>query len=333
MPNPTRIDATVGQVCAFSTGPAAVRDLAASGVTAGQVRSALAAGGLLTLRRGIVVPRVTWDAGSDDDRRRWALEAALLAFPDGFASHDSAARLHGLPDYGLDRSLLNGVPVTHITRRRAARQDDWLRVHGCDTPYWCVTERQGLPTTDLVRTSIELSATRSLRTAIVFLDAATRLAIENEVGDVAVREAVHDAGMRARIRRQWRDGLGPYARHRWVTSVRLALDHVEPAAESPLESLSRMAILDTDLPRPRCGVPIRGDDGRLYWVDMAWDEQRLIGEADGALKYATPEAFLQEKRRQEALEGEGWRFVRWGWPEVVPDSRIMLRRIRRALAP
>jgi hypothetical protein len=92
-----------------------------------------------------------------------------------------------------------------------------------------------------------------------------------------------------------------------------------------------VAVIESDLPPPRCGVPIVGDNGQIYWVDMVWDEQRVIGEADGAMKYADPEAIVREKRRQEALEGAGWRVVRWGWSEVMPDAGVMLRRLRRAL--
>jgi len=151
-----------------------------------------------------------------------------------------------------------------------------------------------------------------------------------EYGDARVRKALAQPEVSASLKKRWSDGVLPYARHRWVTRVRDALLFADPAAESVLESLSRVAIHDCGIPAPRCGVPLVGDDGRTYWVDMYWDKQRIIGEADGALKYNDPSAVVFEKRRQEALEGRGYRFVRWGWPEVVPHSEVMARRIRRA---
>ncbi len=333
MPNPARIDATANRVRAISTGPVPVSRLLDVGLTRAQVRSAVSAGGLIVLRRGIVLPGEDWESGSLDVRRRWALQAALIAYPRAFASHDTAAWLRGLPDYRRESRSDGPVPATTITRLGAGRRDDWLRIHGCDTPRSFVTDLGDVPVTDLARTSIELSATRSLRTAVVYLDAGMRLWVAEAAGRVPIREAVHDPRLRAAARLHWHAALGPYARHRWVRLVRVAVEIADPAAETVLESVSRASIAESDIPVPRLGVPVVGDDGRRYWVDMAWDEYRVIGEADGAVKYVDRDALVQEKRRQEAIEAQGWRFVRWGMPDVVPDPEPMLNRIRRALFP
>jgi hypothetical protein len=62
-----------------------------------------------------------------------------------------------------------------------------------------------------------------------------------------------------------------------------------------------------------------------------WWDLRIIGEADGALKYATRDDLIREKARQEALERAGWLVIRWNWAEAVTDPRIMIRRIERAI--
>lgn len=95
--------------------------------------------------------------------------------------------------------------------------------------------------------------------------------------------------------------------------------------------MSRWSIVDSGLPRPQCGMAIRGDDGVVYFADMVWEESKVIGEADGLAKYDSREALLREKRRQETLEGAGWRFVRWGWREGVTEPSIMIARISHAL--
>mgnify|MGYP003749250939 FL=1 len=123
----------------------------------------------------------------------------------------------------------------------------------------------------------------------------------------------------------------PCAGHRWVTTVRQAVELADPAAESVLESLSRAAMIENAVPQPRCGVPLVGDDGRTYWVDFCWDRFGLIGEADGLAKYDDPSAHLREKHRQEALRARGWEFVRWGFAHVFPDPTVMLSRVRHAL--
>ena len=329
MPDPRRIAHTVAVLEALGPGPRTVLEVLSVGLTPGQLRAAVAAGALVRLRRGVVMPAQEWRAASTDQRRRWALATALRCFPGAFASHGSAALLHGLPDYGTDTS--GDPPLTDITRRGASRTDGWIRVHGCDTGQGQVAMIDSMPVTSLPRTSIDMAATRSLRTAVVFLDAAMRVRVERAYGADRVRERALSPRVRAALHAEWDENVRPYGRHRWVTRVREAIRLADPAAESVLESLSRVAIIESGLPRPRCGVPIVGDDGVTYWGDMVWDEYRLVGEADGLAKYDSVERLIAEKRRQESLEGAGWRVVRWGMAEVRPSAEPMLSRIRAAM--
>ncbi len=302
MPWSASVAATVAQVAACASGPQHVAVLAERGIGRQRVRTAVGAGALTVLRRGIVVPTDAWRTAEIADRRRWAVEAALLAFPS-----------------------------THVTRVGAARVDDWLTVHGCDTPPEWILTAGGLRMTDLVRTSIETAAGRSLRGALVVIDAAMRLAAAEQAGTSAVRAAVIDPAVVGALRVRWRYAVGAYAGHRWVTTVRQAVELADPAAESVLESLSRAAMIENAVPQPRCGVPLIGDDGRTYWVDFCWDRFGLIGEADGLAKYDDPSAHLREKHRQEALRARGWEFVRWVFTHVFPDPTVMLSRVRHAL--
>ena len=302
MPWSASVAATVAQVAACASGPQHVAVLAERGIGRQRVRTAVGAGALTVLRRGIVVPTDAWRTAEIADRRRWAVEAALLA-----------------------------IPSTHITRVGAARVDDWLTVHGCDTPPEWIHTAGGLRMIDLVRTSIETAAGRSLRGALVVIDAAMRLAAAEHAGSSAVRAAVIDPAVVGALRVRWRYAVGAYAGHRWVTTVRQAVELADPAAESVLESLSRAAMIENAVPQPRCGVPLIGDDGRTYWVDFCWDRFGLIGEADGLAKYDDPSAHLREKHRQEALRARGWEFVRWGFAHVFPDPTVMLSRVRHAL--
>lgn len=330
MPAPARIDATVARIIAAGRGPHSVGALIETGITRAQLRAAVAADELIVLRRGIVIPCILWRTGADDERREWAVRAALLAYPEGIASRDTAVVLHGLPDFGLPRTEPTPIPRTHITRTGAARRDDWLTVHGCDTPPEWVSTAAGIRATDLVRTSIEASATRSQRGAVVLIDAAMRRAIEESKPD-DLRRAADPAVVRA-LRLQWRPAVGAYAGHRWVTRARFAVEFANPAAESVLESLSRYEMHRAELPPPQIGVQVRGDDGCYYWADAYWPEHRLIGEADGLGKYSDIGRLVAEKRRQEALEGAGYRLVRWGWSEVYPNAAVMVERVRRALS-
>ncbi len=64
---------------------------------------------------------------------------------------------------------------------------------------------------------------------------------------------------------------------------------------------------------------------------MVWEEYGVIGEADGVSKYVDADVLLREKLRHQAIEGAGWRIVRWGWREGVTEPSIMLGRLRQAL--
>ena len=328
MPNPRLIERTAADLRRVGPGPHLVGHALAAGITYSRLRAAVAAGSLMQLRKGIVVPTEDWWQAPASVRRTWSLLAATRVFPGSFGSHDTAALIWGLPDYALD--VGGDPPLTHITREGASRVDGWVRVHGCDTPVTQTANMDGLPITTLPRTSIDLAARRSLRTGLVFVDAAMRTRVSQCRPGRGLRDAVRDPSIRASLVAEWDAAVAPFSRHRWVTHVRTAIRHADPASESVLESLSRAAMVEDGLPLPRCGVPMVVD-GATYWLDFLWDEFRLIGEADGRGKYADIGDLVAEKRRQEALESMGFRVVRWGFPEVSPSPDVMLARLRRAL--
>lgn len=70
--------------------------------------------------------------------------------------------------------------------------------------------------------------------------------------------------------------------------------------------------------------------GVLWRVDFLFAE-RVIGECDGAVKYADPQALWREKKRQEDLEQAGYIVVRWTWEEIVHRPWIVIRRILNAI--
>jgi len=68
-----------------------------------------------------------------------------------------------------------------------------------------------------------------------------------------------------------------------------------------------------------------------YFADFLWEEHRLIGECDGAMKYDDPQAYVKEKRREQVLRDAEFGFVRWEATESVLRPDRMLGRIQRAL--
>jgi hypothetical protein len=121
---------------------------------------------------------------------------------------------------------------------------------------------------------------------------------------------------------------------RWPGSdrARTVVDLTDERAESPLETLGRLLILERGFPAPVPQLPIWDDDGIVAYVDLGWPEQKVVVEFDGMLKYdgRSPDALRVEKLRQERIERLGWIVVRLTWHDVVRAPDQAAARLRDA---
>ena len=313
----------------------------ASALTAGfterQLRSAVARGLLVRARHGVIAAERPGDdvavSPRDSERAQHLarLVAALRAVgPGAMASHDSAALVLGLS------SPRAGVPSrVELVRPGAANFDGpGLRVRGSGVPLEHRVEADGIPTTSLVRTAVDLARGRSLPAALIPLDAAARrLITQDEARYWVSRGLVHDESRHAAAVELLAAAIETCCGWPGIAAVRRALPCIEAAAESPLESRSRGWFITAGLPRLHIGHAVPTGSGTL-WADFCDPERRVIGEADGWSKYGDDLASVRaaieaEKRRQAALEDEGWRVVRW----TSRDSRAdVVSRMASALA-
>lgn len=92
----------------------------------------------------------------------------------------------------------------------------------------------------------------------------------------------------------------------------------DPRAESPLESISRVAFHEYGLPRPILQAVIGGYER----ADFLWPGYRVIGEADGLAKYTHPQVLRDEKLREDSFAQLGFAAFRWTWREAYrrPDA-------------
>ena len=121
-----------------------------------------------------------------------------------------------------------------------------------------------------------------------------------------------------------------------VGKARIALAFLDPRAESPLESVSRVYMHEYDVPPPEPQKLVVGASGRGYRADFYWEFARVIGEADGVAKYGkTPkeiaDALLAEKWREEDLREADYRFVRWNYAQMMGETEQTMQRIMRRL--
>jgi len=116
-----------------------------------------------------------------------------------------------------------------------------------------------------------------------------------------------------------------------IRAARLVARWADPRVESPLESVIRGRCILLDLPVPEPQVWLIGADGRDYPTDLYWKQHRLIGEADGKVKYADAEAIWAEKQRRDALE-ERHTMIRWTWRQAHAPDDVFRARLLEAFA-
>jgi very-short-patch-repair endonuclease len=115
-----------------------------------------------------------------------------------------------------------------------------------------------------------------------------------------------------------------------ASRLRPAIALVNPSRESMAESLSAGHLHMSGLPAPIFQAEIRTPMGRLY-PDFLWEDLKLIGECDGAMKYDSANAYVLEKEREQMLRDLGYRFVRWLAREIMLEPAVVMARIARAL--
>ena len=279
---------------------------AALGISRSAARTAVRRGRWSVPARGVYAPlRVESDGASvwTLARRRHALAAtaAALQHRRHVVSGRSSATLYGLP-------TLRVPAETELTARHLA----WsVRRHATHTfeaslPEDAVTTWFGAGLTTVERTVIDL-ARHDRRDGIMAADAALRERLATRASLVAELAAATG----------WPG----------VRTAREILALASPLAQSPLESLLRLALRDDGFPLPQLQAEIDG-----YRVDLLLAEQRLIIEADGREKYVADELW-REKKRETRLRAAGYRVERVLWSDVVDDWPRTRLRLRAACTP
>jgi hypothetical protein len=96
------------------------------------------------------------------------------------------------------------------------------------------------------------------------------------------------------------------------------------------EKIAAQLFPNSGLPKPISQYEVRCD-GRTYYVDFAWPEQRLFVECDSMLAHSTPEQLQSDLRRQNDLLGLGWSLLRFSHWDIVDRPDTVLAAIERRL--
>lgn len=279
------------------------RDFLAEGLTSEDLRRAARAGRLQRVRRGAYA---TPDRLSPRDAHlRLALTVAAQR-THVVLSHVTAAAAWGLP---VDSRSLGRVWVTRLSAGHGRLSQDVVEV-AAPLAADALAVYEGVPMTGVARTVLDVARAAPFEWGVAAADAALHQGLCSR-DDLAA--LVDEA-------RGWRG----------VARARAVLAFANQLAESPLESISRVQFARMSLPMPAIQMPILLDGRFVARCDFGWEEQRLVGEADGLDKYSTllpagtspREAIAAEKAREGKIRAAGWWIVRWGMADALDAQRL-----------
>jgi hypothetical protein len=160
------------------------------------------------------------------------------------------------------------------------------------------------------RTAFDLARRAPLGEAVARLDALARATDfkVNDIGELAKRHR-HTRGLR---------------------HLEVALDLVDPGAQSPKETWLRLLLIEAGFPRPQTQIPVPAPDGYpLYFLDMGWQDIMLTVEYDGDQHRTSRPRFVKDVDRLEYVQQVGWTHIK-----VLAEHRgcDVIRRVQRAWA-
>jgi hypothetical protein len=225
------------------------------------------------------------------------LAAVLACGPGAVLSHRSAAAHWGL--LGSAAAVVDvtapatrvGLPGIRLHRSRLLDAQD-------------TTHHQGIPITSVPRTLLDLAATIQPQRLERALAQAQRLELYDHaaITDVIARSNGHR-------------GTGALAK---------GICREDPKwTRNDYEAWFLALVREAGLPEPVVNESVAAPDHPRLEPDFCWPTHRLIVETDGWQTHRTRAAFEQDRRRDAALQADGWRVVRFTWHE--PPATIQHR--------
>jgi hypothetical protein len=179
-------------------------------------------------------------------------------------------------------------------------------VYVCDRrpSSWCTNELArhserftGRLATAPAWTAVEIARTRRRPRALAVLDAALHI------------ECCTRAELAAAVDEQ--------KGRRGIVHVREIVQLADGRAESPMESEARLVFIDGGLPLPELQYEIVDLHGKLWRVDFAWPDFKVVAEYESMDWHASREALKHDRIKTSRLQECGWTSI----PIVVDDVR------------
>jgi hypothetical protein len=150
---------------------------------------------------------------------------------------------------------------------------------------------RGMAVTTPARTALDLACHRPLDVAVAEIDALARAA-RLKVADVELLAERHRG-------------------RRGIRGARVALDLVDPGAESPRETWLRLLLIRAGFPRPETQIPVYDEYGQLVAeLDMGWRAAMVGVDYEGEHHWKNVRQIERDIRRSEDIAQQGWIDVR-----------------------
>jgi very-short-patch-repair endonuclease len=226
------------------------------------------------------------------------------------ASHRSAAQL-----WGVDLPHDGPIDVTVPDRPRRPKLDGVLIHRPIDRLDLGPVRRDGIPTTNPLRTVLDIGAVSDLDRTAAVVD---HFIIGRSFGLATLRRAVE------RHSRRGRNGIG---------ALRMLLDELrlgDKPPDSVLEPAMASLLEAHNLPGAVFHHVVSTSGGR-FELDFAYVPSRVDIEVDGWASHGSRRAFAADRARDAYLVGAGWVVLRFTWFQVTRRPAWVAARVADAL--
>ncbi|WP_010524144.1 endonuclease domain-containing protein [Nesterenkonia sp. F] len=274
---------------------------------------------VVSLGSGVHAPAALVASASPVDRSLLVARALAVEVPETWLSHTTAARIRGLhlpPHLEQDlRVHLSQAPAsdTRVERAGVVGHRSTVRDHD-------VVTFDGLRVSSPARTWLELAASCSIRQLVVLGDQLVRRPRALYEGRAEPFATLDDLS----------EVLGGTRRVRGRRRATAALDDVRCGADSPPETLLRLALIEAGLPEPALQVPADLGDPLSPPADMAYPEWGIAIQYDGETHY-TPEQHRADQHRENVFRAAGWVVLCFHRADLRAGFRGAVAMVRTAL--
>lgn len=288
-----------------------LRDADASGISRAVVRRLFDRGELVRLGKGAFAPTAVIEAASAWEAFRLKSIAFGRSCGEGaFLTGASAAAVMRLPMISSPPEL--PVVIRPGNAHLGHDRTPYGRSRHGHLPTVHRTRRDGVATVSPAYCAVDIARHFGPQDGLVVADAVLASGISREVLAALV------AGLE---------------RYPGVEAARWVVEHADARAESPLETLGRMAFLGAGLVAPisNAWIPVHG---RWYRADHLLPDAGVILEADGAVKYDNrsdaSRLISDDRHRERDLRSLTFGVARYGWSVAVQHPGEIVRRAREA---